>query len=427
MEAHELLDRLNEGALDTRIESIYALTGVDQEPVRVRLGGLVSRFAEEFPGLPAALFTAAGRTEMGGNHTDHQRGQVLAGSVSLDMIACGGPNGSDEIVVHSEGYPEFTVSLSGLEPDPADYGTSASLVRGVARALIDRGYELGGVSICVASNVPGGSGLSSSAAYEILIGVVLNHLFCGDELTPVELAQIGQYAENVFFGKPSGLMDQMACSVGGVVHIDFADPQAPLLTQVEVDLAAAGYALCIIDSGADHADLTDEYAAITHEMGAVAACFGVEYLSQVDPDEFWSRIREVREQTGDRAVLRAIHFFDDDARVPQQAAMLAEGRFDEFLNLVTASGISSATHLQNLYAASHPEQQAVGLTIALAKRLLDGRGAVRVHGGGFAGTVQAYVPLEMTDDFTAGIDAVLGDGACHVLSIRPVGGGVIAG
>lgn len=427
METQELLDRLNDGDLDARIEEIYAAADADHPQVRARLAGLVARFAEEFPGLPAALFTAAGRTEMGGNHTDHQHGQVLAGAVSLDMIACGAANGAGEIRVRSEGYPDVVIGLGDLEPDPADYGTSASLVRGVARALTDRGHQLGGASICVASGVPGGSGLSSSAAYEILIGVALNHLFCGDRLSPVELAQIGQYAENVFFGKPSGLMDQLACSYGGVVHIDFADPAAPAIRQIDVDLAAAGHALCIIDSGADHADLTDEYTAITGEMRAVAACFGADFLSQVDPADFWARLPEVRRDAGDRATLRAIHFFDDDARVPRMASALDEGRFEDFLGLVTASGVSSATHLQNLYAASDPAQQAVGVTIALAQHLLDGRGAVRVHGGGFAGTVQAYVPVDLVAGFEAGIEAVLGEGHCHVLSIRPVGGGLIDG
>ena len=427
MDASELLNHLNGGALDARIEEIYTLTGEGRDTVRERLVDLVAHFADEFPGLSAALFTAAGRTEMGGNHTDHQHGQVLAGSVSLDMIACGGPDRSGVIRVRSVGYPEVVVALDDLEPRASEYGTSASLVRGVARALTDRGYELGGAALCVFSNVPGGSGLSSSAAYEILIGVALNHLFCSDQLSAVELAQIGQFAENVLFGKPSGLMDQMACSVGGVVHIDFADPSAPTLSRVDVDLAAAGHVLCIIDSGADHADLTDEYAAITNEMGAVAACLGAEYLSEVDPTAFWSRLGEVRQLTGDRAVLRAVHFFEDNARVAQQASALAEGRFDDFLGMVTSSGISSAGHLQNLYAVSQPAQQAVGVTIALAQKLLGGRGAVRVHGGGFAGTVQAYVPVDLATDFEAGINAVLGDNACQILSIRPVGGAVIAG
>lgn len=427
MESRQLLNNVEEGDLDARIDEVYAVTPEERADVRARLAGLVARFAREFPGLPAALFTVAGRTEMGGNHTDHQHGQVLAGSVSLDMIACAGPNGTGEIRVRSEGYPDVVVDLDDLEPNPDEYGTSAALVRGVARGLRDRGHALSGVSACVVSSVPGGSGLSSSASYEILIGVVLNHLFCSDEVSLVELAQIGQFAENTFFGKPCGLMDQLACAVGGVLHIDFADPALPAITRVDVDLAAAGHVLCIIDSGAGHADLTDEYAAIIGEMAAVAACFGADHLSQVDPDEFWARLGDVRRHAGDRAVLRAIHFFDDDARVPAQASALAEGRFDDFLGLVAASGTSSATHLQNLYAASDPGQQAVGVTIALAQHLLGGSGAVRVHGGGFAGTVQAYVPTAMAPAFKAGIEAVLGEGRCHTLSIRPVGGGVIAG
>ncbi len=427
MESRELLNSVQDGELDARIDAVYAVAPAERAAVRTRLAGLVARFQQEFPGLQAGLFTAAGRTEMGGNHTDHQHGQVLAGSVSLDMIACAGRNGSDEIRIRSQGYPPVVVGLDDLEPNPDEYGTSVALVRGVARGLRDRGYEIGGVSACVVSSVPGGSGLSSSASYEILIGVVLNHLFCSDEVSLVELAQIGQYAENAFFGKPCGLMDQLACAVGGVVHIDFADPAVPAITRVDVDLAAAGHVLCIVDSGADHADLTDEYATIIGEMAAVAACFGADHLSQVDRAEFWARLRDVRSGAGDRAVLRAIHFFDDDARVPAQASALATGRFDDFLGLVTASGISSATHLQNLYATSDPGQQAVGVTIALAQHLLGGRGAVRVHGGGFAGTVQAYVPLDLAPAFKAGIEAVLGEGRCHTLSIRPVGGGVIAG
>lgn len=424
METTALLTLLRQGELDQRIDDIYG-AAEDRSAVRARLEELVVEFGEVFPGVPAALFTAPGRTEMGGNHTDHQQGQILAGSVTLDMIACAGIEGTGEIRVSSAGYPDVAIDLSDLEPRAAEEGTSAALVRGMARGLTDRGHELGGARVCVASRVPGGSGLSSSAAYEILIGVVLNHLFCDDEVSAVELAQIGQYAENVFFGKPSGLMDQLACSVGGVIHVDFADPGCPAIESIRPEMA--GHVLCIVDSGADHADLTPEYADILDEMGSVAACLGEEYLSRVDPAAFWARLPQVRAAAGDRAVLRAVHFFDDNARVPRQAAALAEGRFDDFLALVRASGISSATHLQNLYAASAPQQQAVGLTIALAQHLLAGRGAVRVHGGGFAGTVQAYVPADLVEDFTAGMEAVLGAGSCHALSIRPVGGAVIAG
>lgn len=422
MDAQALQQLLRNGELDSRLAEIYFDDGV--AAARERLLALSDRYRESFPGAPAALITAAGRTEMAGNHTDHQHGRVLAASVSLDAIACGGPNGGTEIQVHSEGYPAVVIDVTDLNPVPSEEGTSEAIVRGIAHAMADRGYPIAGASIVTTSNVPGGSGLSSSAAFEILVGNALNHFFCNDELTPVELAQIGQYAENVHFGKPSGLMDQMACSIGGVISIDFADPAQPQWERVE--FPESGHLLCIIDSGADHADLTDDYAGIVEEMRAVAAHFGAEYLSQVDRDAFWAGIAGARAASNDRAVLRAIHFFSDDARVPRMADALAEGEFDRFLSLVTESGGSSIAHLQNIYSASAPTQQAVGVTIALAEHLLSGRGAVRVHGGGFAGTVQAYVPEELVEDFRAGIDAALGEGACTVVRIRPVGGAVIA-
>lgn len=424
MERSDLATRLARGDLDTRIQDVYAVRPDQLPAVRDRLTDLAQSYARVFPGRPATLFTAPGRTEMGGNHTDHQLGQVLAGSVTLDMIACAGVNGTRTIEVRSAGYPDVIIDVDDLEPHPDERETSAALVRGVARGLRDRGHELGGVSAYVSSSVPGGSGLSSSAAYEVLIGVILNHLCCDGRVSPVELAKIGQYAENEFFGKPCGLMDQLACAVGGVVHIDFATPAEPVITRIDADLA--GYALCIIDSGADHADLTVEYAEIIDEMSAVATHLGHQQLGHLDPAVFWAHLASVRAATGDRAVLRATHFFEDTSRVPAQAAALAEGRLDDFLALVTASGISSATHLQNLYPASTPQHQAVGVTIALAQHLLGGRGAARVHGGGFAGTVQAYVPSDLVNEFRAGIEAVLGEGACHVLGIRPVGGAVIS-
>lgn len=423
MNCAELFAALNDGTLDPRLEELY---GREVDSNRTRLANLVSAFKDAFPGLQAGLFSSPGRTEMGGNHTDHQLGRVLAGSVDLDMVACAGLNGTNEITVKSVGYPDVVVALDDLGVRDDERETSAALVRGIARALQDRGFEVQGVSIVMESKVLGGSGLSSSASYEILIGVILNHYFCDDSLSAVELAQIGQFAENQYFGKPSGLMDQLACSVGGAVYIDFATPGEPIIEQVDVDLAGYGYALCIIDSGADHADLTDEYAGIIGELRGVSQFFGADYLSQVDEREFWARLGEVRAATSDRAILRAIHFFDDTARVPEQKQTLAEGRFDDFLALVTASGISSSTHLQNIFPAGNPSVQPVNVTLALAEHLLGGRGAVRVHGGGFAGTVQAYVPVEMLESFRTGIDAILGAGSCHVLTIRPVGGAVIA-
>ena len=426
MELNTLKDQLVGGALDDQIRRVYAAEPAELPSARTRLASLVDRFQADFGGKEAGLFSAPGRTEMGGNHTDHQRGHVLAGSVNLDMAACAGRNGLRIIRVLSDGYPQLELDSAELDPIPAEKGTSAALVRGVCRAMRDRGYVIEGWDACITSNVPGGSGLSSSAAYEILVGTIVNHLFCNDELTPVELAQIGQYAENVFFGKPSGLMDQMASSLGNVVHIDFADPAHPVVQPVNFDMAASGHVLCIVDSGADHADLTDEYAAVTDEMRAVAQHFGQQYLSEVPAADFWGDLRGVRASAGDRAVLRAAHFFDDNARVPLQAAALAEGRFADFLELVSASGVSSAMQLQNLFSTSQPQQQAVGVSLALAAHLLGGRGAVRVHGGGFAGTIQAYVPTEMAEEFRAGMNRVLGAGRCWIVRIRPAGGVVIA-
>lgn len=424
MTAEILAEHLRNGDLDSRLSEIYGTRGIDD--ARARLLGVADRYGSLEPDGAAALFTAAGRTEMGGNHTDHQHGRVLAASVSLDTVACGGANGSNEIRVLSEGYPDVVVDISELNPVSAERESSEAIVRGIARGITRRGHEVHGATIVTSSNVPGGSGLSSSAAFEILVGTALNHLFCDDSLSPLELAQIGKYAENVYFGKPSGLMDQMACATGGVISIDFADPSQPEWETIPFDDESFGHALCIIDSGADHADLTYDYASIVDEMSAVARFFGKQYLREVDPEEFWRRLPEVRTATFDRAVLRAVHFFDDDARVPAMARALAEGRVSDFLDAVNESGISSATHLQNLYSMVTPHRQAVGVAIAAAQRLLAGRGAVRVHGGGFAGTVQAYVPLDFVDEFTAGIDAMLGDGSCQAVRIRPVGGAVIA-
>lgn len=419
-----LSDRLYGGELDDRLAEIY-VTPVGVAVAREKLGSLLSEFQAMFPDLAPSFYTAAGRTEMGGNHTDHQHGDVLAAAVDLETVAVAAPNGTRKLRVLSTQYPEDTVDLDDLDVKPEEEGRSISLVRGIARAIRDRGYQLAGANILTLSGVPGGSGLSSSAAFEVLIGNVLNHLFANDELTPVDLAKIGQYAENVYFGKPSGLMDQMACSIGGIIGIDFGNTADPQVSEVGFNLAEAGYAMCIIDSGADHADLTDDYAAITVEMGAVASHFGKQFLRDVDPEQFWTRIPELRQEAGDRAVARAAHFFNEDARVPLQVSALSDGDFKQFLRLVSESGRSSGVFLQNLRSESSPDQSVV-LTCAIAEHLLNGAGAVRVHGGGFAGTVQAYVPLDQIHAFKAQIEAVLGAESCNVVQIRPVGGAFIA-
>ena len=373
-------------------------------------------------GRPARyLFSAPGRTELGGNHTDHQLGRVLAGAVSVDTLAAVAPNGERVIRIQSEGYPLCTVSLDELEIRPQEFGSTLSLIRGVAARITQMGHAVRGFDAFVTSRVLPGSGLSSSAAFEVLLGTVINSLDnCG--LSAIEIAQIGQYAENDYFGKPCGLMDQMASSVGGIVTIDFADKDAPVVEPLDFDFASCGHALCIVNSGADHADLTDEYAAIPREMKAVCAVFGKEHLREVDEDAFYARLREVRAAAGDRAALRAMHFFEDNRRVALQVEALKAKDFPRFLDLVNESGRSSWLYLQNVVPTGSTRHQELALSLALAARLLQGRGASRVHGGGFAGTIQAFVPLDLLDAFRGGMEAVLGKGSCQVLSIRPEGG-----
>ena len=411
---------------DRALAALYALDGTQAslDRARDRACRVVQSLMDAFSpaeDVPAALFSGPGRTEIGGNHTDHQHGRVLCGSVDLDMLACAAPNGLDVVRIQSEGYPALEISLSDLAPKQEEKNTSAALVRGVAAKIREMGYPLSGFDACATSTVLSGSGLSSSAAYETLVGNIFNHFCCGDQLDPVAIAKIGQYAENVYFGKPCGLMDQMGSSVGGAVFIDFNDPTAPVVEKVDFDFAKSGYALCIVDTGSSHGDLTDDYADITREMGAVAAHFGKTVLRDVPLEDFRAAIPALRQACGDRAVLRAMHFYDDDRTANLEAAALKNGDFGFFLILVNQSGLSSALHLQNTWSVHDTRQQAIPLALAEAERLLDG-GACRVHGGGFAGTIQAFVPLDMLDGFRAEMDRVLGDGACHVLTIRPVGG-----
>ena len=367
-------------------------------------------------------FSAPGRTEISGNHTDHQHGCVLAAAVNLETVAEVTLNDRGVVAVASEGYAPVEIDLSDLSIHPEEKNTTAALIRGVAAAFAQRGAMLQGFDAQVRSTVLPGSGLSSSAAFEVLIGTIFNELCFEKRLSAVEVAQIGQYAENVYFGKPSGLMDQTASSVGGMVFIDFADPAHPVVENLSLDLNALGYALCIVDSGADHADLTDEYAAIPVECRQVAAFFGKEVLRDVDEAAFYAQLKEVRAATSDRAILRAIHFFGENKRVQQQFAALQAGDFDAFLQMVTESGRSSWMYLQDITPAGAIQHQDMAVALALCDRLLQGSGAFRVHGGGFAGTVQAFVPLAKLEQFRSGIEAVLGQGACHVLSIRAEGG-----
>ena len=379
-------------------------------------------FAAAFGGAPTRYFSAPGRTEIGGNHTDHQRGRVLAAAVNLDTRAAVRPNGSSTVRILSQGYPMSVVDLAQLTPQESEINTTPALIRGVCARFAQLGCRLSGFDAYCESTVLPGSGLSSSAAYEVLIGTIVNHLFFDGKATQPEIAQIGQYAENVFFGKPCGLMDQMASAVGNLVTIDFFDKDHPVIEPVDFDFSSCGHALCIIDSRASHADLTDEYAAVPGEIKAVAKYMGKEVLTQIDEADFYARLPELRKICGDRAVMRCIHFYQENARVPKQVEALRSEDFDTFLRLIKESGYSSYMYLQNVIPAGYTAHQDVAVSLALCDHFLQGRGAYRVHGGGFAGTVQAFVPFDLLDSFRSGIDAALGEGACHVMSIRPQGG-----
>ena len=417
---------LSDGVHAARLASLYCCAPAETASEAARYAAVLDGLEKTFGShAEAGLYSAPGRTEIGGNHTDHQHGRVLAGSVNIDMIAAAAPNDKNQLRVQSEGYDLCVIDLNDLEARKEEENTTAALLRGECAAFTQRGAKLSGLDVYISSNVPKGSGVSSSAAFEVLIGVILNDCFMAEKVSPIAIAQIGQWAENVYFGKPCGLMDQMASSVGNIITIDFASPAKPVVEPVAVDFSKAGLALCILDSGADHADLTDEYAAIPAECRAVAAVCGGEVLRDVPFETFLAKLPECRRQCGDRAVLRAFHVYADNDRVAKQVAALHDGDFDTFLSLVNESGCSSWEYLQNVIPAGYKEHQEVGVTIAAAKHLLGDKGAVRVHGGGFAGTVQAFVPVEMLDEFKAGMEAILGEGRCHVLSIRPEGGAVL--
>lgn len=418
----ELKAQLMSGAYDDRLRRVYVTDDAVQEQ-RARYAALAETFASLYNAdRDVRLFSAPGRTEVGGNHTDHNHGKVLAAAVNLDVIAAVKKTDNGVIRLKSAGYPMDTVDTADLAVKEEEKERSAALIRGVCARLSALGYKVGGFDAVTASRVLKGSGLSSSAAFEVLVVTILSHLYNDDAIAPVEAAQVSKYAENVYFGKPSGLLDQMAASVGGFTTMDFADPAAPKIEKIDFDLGKFGYALCVVDTGGNHADLTGEYAAVPAEMKAVAAELGASVLREVDEEKFYAAIPSLRKTVGDRAILRAIHFFRDNRIVDEEVSALKSGDFEAFKQLVIASGRSSATNLQNVFAVVNPQEQGLSLALALIERLLEGRGAYRVHGGGFAGTVQAYVPLDMLAEFRKEIEAVFGAGACYVLSIRSAGG-----
>ena len=400
--------------------SLSVLYGADAS-ARERIKKAVESFTELYGEQEYSVFSVSGRSEISGNHTDHNRGEVLAASVSLDIIAVAAPTDDGMIRVTSEGFSAHEVNLGHLEPQEGEEGTSAALIRGVCDGFTKRNRAIGGFCAYMTSSVLGGSGLSSSAAFEDMIGNIENHLYNDGEADYIEISQISQYAENVHFGKPCGLMDQIACAAGGFVHIDFADPKNPVCEKIDLDLAKHGYSLCVVNTGGSHADLTADYAAVPAEMKKVASFFGKEVLRECTKDEVIANIAALREYAGDRAILRAIHFFDENERVKAASAYLAKDDIAGFFGVIKASGESSAMLLQNYFTPKAPEEQGITLACAAANSVLAPEGVCRVHGGGFAGTIQAFVPAAKLEAFKSVMESAFGAGAVTVLSVRPVG------
>jgi len=387
----------------------------------IRYSGLLDKFLNTFRSEEPQFFSSPGRTEIGGNHTDHNYGCVLAGAVNLDNVAVAAKNNSSVIRIESVGYPKFEVDLSELEANNDEKFTSAALVRGINARLKELGYAIGGFDAVIDGGVPKGSGLSSSASFEVLIGAIISHLFNDGKLDPILNAIIGQYAENKYFGKPCGLMDQTACAVGGLVTIDFKDPAKPIVKKVNFDFISTGFALVITDTGGNHADLNDEYASLPVEMKSVAAGLGAKVLRQVTLEQVVEAIPALREKTGDRALLRAYHFLGDNQRVVNQVEALENNDFNSFLSMVIESGYSSYMYNQNIFPVNNVREQGVSLALALSEMVLKGQGAWRVHGGGFAGTIQAFVPHVLLDKYVDTLEHVFGKNSCHKLFIRQKG------
>ena len=417
-----LLAQLANKEFDSVLTDIY---GSDEEVLavqRTRYSSAINRYVELFGEGEVDIYSAPGRTEICGNHTDHQHGRVLAASIDLDAIAIVGEGDGDTIDFVSEGYDPIRLSSADLSLSKEEEGTTKALIKGVIKGMQDRGYKTGSFKAYVTSNVLSGSGLSSSAALESIIGTILSGLYNEMTVSAVDIAIIGQYAENVYFGKPCGLMDQIACSVGDFVEIDFADPTNPVVTKINFDIQSNGYRLCIVDTKGSHANLTDDYAAIPAEMRQVADFFGKEYLRDVAFDDFISSIPDLYGKVSDRAVLRAFNYFLEDQRVNKAAEALRENRFEDFLSIIKESGNSSYKYLQNVYSNKYEDQQPVPTTLLLSEYYLGENGVCRVHGGGFAGTIQAFVKEEAVAGYKAFIENILGEGTCHVLNIRKQGG-----
>jgi galactokinase len=424
------IDELVKKIVGGQQRALKELYGTDEKVLKEQAERYV-QYLNEFKTLfhqnEAEIFSSPGRTEIGGNHTDHQKGRVLAGAVNLDNIAIAAPNGQNVVRIKSVGYPQFEADLTALRINESEFSTSAALVKGITARLKELGYKTGGFDAVIEGRVPEGSGLSSSASFEVLIGAIFSHLFNNGELDPVENAKIGQWAENNYFGKPCGLMDQTACSVGGFITIDFKDTESPIVKALDFDFTKTGYTLVITDTGGSHANLDSEYALLPTEMKAVAHELGEDVLRPLSMEDVVKNIPAIRGKVGDRALLRAIHFQADNERVVKEVNALESGDFSRFLDLVVQSGFSSYMYNQNIFPQT-PEnfnnkmsEQGVALGLALSELVLKGKGAWRVHGGGFAGTIQAFVPDSLLDEYILTLENVFGKGNCHKLFIRKQG------
>ena len=422
MNVNELIAAINDGTYDENLKAVY-VTDKAVEEQKPRYVETLNDFGELFGyDREVNIMSAPGRTEVCGNHTDHNNGKVLAASINLDAIAVVSKNDDNIIRVKSRGHKMNVVDLDDLVPNEANFGSSTTLVQGVAATIKNLGYTVAGFDACTTSDVMGGSGLSSSAAFEVLLGSILSYMFNDGKISPVEIAKVAQYSENVFFGKPCGLLDQMASSVGTFVTIDFKSTKDPVIKKIDFDFSKSGHSLCIVDTHGNHSDLTDDYAAVRAEMESVAQALGKIVLREVSYEEFFAALPELTGRVNDRAILRAIHFFNENKRVEKAVECLENNDFEGFKQVIIDSGRSSFMLNQNVYTPKNPTEQKLSLALAISKELLDGKGAWRVHGGGFAGTIQAFVPNDMLDEYKKTIEGVFGEGSCHVLIIRPVGG-----
>lgn len=422
MKPKEYIAAIEAGEMDEKLKAVY-VTDSAVEAQKPRYIRLINEFVKLFGEDRDVIITSApGRTEVCGNHTDHNNGKVLAASVNLDAVAVASKNDEDVVRVKSDGHAMNVVDTSELLPDEAEFGHSTAMVRGVVAKIAGLGYKIGGFDCVTTSDVIGGSGLSSSAAFEVLLGTTLSYLYNDGVINSVEIAKTAQYSENVFFGKPCGLLDQMASSVGTFVTIDFESTENPKIKKVDFDFSKSGHALCIVDTGGSHSDLTDDYAAVRGEMESVAQAMGKDVLREIDFEDFKKAVPSLMGRVSDRALLRAFHFYRENERVEKAIAALESNNFDDFKKVINESGRSSYMYNQNVYTPKNPAEQKISLALCISEGILGVDGAYRVHGGGFAGTIQAFVPAELLEEYKNSIETVFGKGSCHVLIIRPVGG-----